>query len=184
MEEKNMTSSRRSSPQKPHGYSFGKLIFGLIGKKLYGLLMPRQSTLSFCGQRCIYNRLATGDCMSKWSQNIDTSCVFCQCPSETKSHLFFTCPFSAQVWKTLVKGILGTTFSTDCDTLTGILKDPNHDRLKLSVLRYTFHATVYALWRERNIRRHGEPETSPLLMVKYIDKTVEIDCVRLELLGQ
>lgn len=89
------------------------------------------------------------------------SCVLCQCSMETRYRLFFTFPYSAQVWEILVKGILEREFSTDWDILMGILKDHRHHRDKLLLLRYTFQATVYALWRERNSRTHGEAECPP-----------------------
>jgi len=39
----------------------------------------------------VKNRVATGDRMMKWKHNVNTSCVFCNDPVETRDHLFFEC---------------------------------------------------------------------------------------------
>lgn len=43
------------------------------------------------------NRLTTGDRMSLWNGNVDTSCVFCRVPIETRDHLFFDYSYSSQI---------------------------------------------------------------------------------------
>lgn len=39
-------------------------------------------------------------------------------------------------------------------------------------IRYLFQATVHSIWRERNQRRHGEAHSTPMQLVKFIDKGV------------
>ncbi|KAL9830794.1 putative reverse transcriptase zinc-binding domain-containing protein [Arabidopsis thaliana] len=58
----------------------------------------------------VKNIVATGERMVKWKQNMDTSCIFCQEPMETRDHLFFLCPYSRKVWEELMSGLLLDNF--------------------------------------------------------------------------
>lgn len=113
------------------------------------------------------NLFDEGDRMMKWSQTVDASCALCQCPIYSSPALL-----STQVWKPLVKGIIGSLFSTDWDVLVNHLRNSNYDRLKLFILRYTLQAIVYSIWRESNGRRHGEDEMSKQRMVAILDKNI------------
>ena len=42
------------------------------------------------------------------------------------------------------------------------------------LLRYTFQATVYAIWRERNSRRHGEQPQQASCLAKFVDKMIRL----------
>ena len=43
------------------------------------------------------------------------------------------------------------------------------------LLRYTFQASVHAIWREINRCKHGEKELPYTLLPKTIDKMLETD---------
>lgn len=108
----------------------------------------------------------------QWSANINTSCVFCQEPLETVSHLFFQCPLSEQVWSVLAKGVMRDSYTTDWEDLMRFIKDETKERLLLFTTRYLFQATIHSIWRERNRRRHGDVASPPVLLAKLIDKTM------------
>ncbi|ANM65692.1 RNA-directed DNA polymerase (reverse transcriptase)-related family protein [Arabidopsis thaliana] len=55
---------------------------------------PKYSVLAWIA---IKNRLTTGDRMLSWNAGADSSCVLCHHLVETRDHLFFTCPYSAEV---------------------------------------------------------------------------------------
>ncbi|XP_010418736.1 PREDICTED: uncharacterized protein LOC104704326 [Camelina sativa] len=120
----------------------------------------------------IKNRLSTGDRMLGWNTGAPTSCVFCQDPMETRNHLFFTCPYSWEVWSALSSKILECHFSTDWPILLNLLTDTSLDKVRLFLLRYTFQLLVHSIWRERNNMRHGETAIPPTQLIKRLDKDV------------
>ena len=55
--------------------------------------------------------------MQALNASINTECVLCHDVQETCQHLFFQCPYSSEVWKSLVKGILKYRFTTDWNAI-------------------------------------------------------------------
>lgn len=127
---------------------------------------------SFFTRLACHNKLSTGDWMLSWSINSKMDCSFCGDPIETRNHLFFLCPYSCQVWDTLMKKLILADYSPDWDHVVHLLYNSTFDKLKLFLLRYAFQTVSYHLWRERNQRRHGEAPTSPTNLVKLIEKNV------------
>lgn len=127
---------------------------------------------SFTTWIAMHNRLATGDRLLKWNAEANGSCVFCATSIETRNHLFFTCPFSAQIWSTLARGLLTHRFSTNWDSLIPLLTDQTFTRIQIFVLRYVFQNTIYSIWRERNRRRHGETPLPATTLTGMIDKGI------------
>lgn len=127
---------------------------------------------SFHVWTAMQNRLSTCDRVMKWNPAIDPKCVLCKQDIESRDHLFYTCPFSGQIWRKLVKGLLLARYTGKWEEIVAILLDQRIDRVKLFLLRYTFQATAHSIWRERNRRRHGEKELPPTLLTKVIDKNV------------
>ena len=120
----------------------------------FGQATPK---FAFMTWLALQNRLATMDRISTWSQGVDPTCVMCKNATETRNHIFFECPYSAQLWEHLMKGILQRSFTVRWEDLLSFLMDSTMEKKKLFCFRYTFQAAVYSLWRERNQRRHGEP---------------------------
>nr|ABW81026.1 reverse transcriptase [Arabidopsis lyrata subsp. lyrata] len=116
------------------------------------------------------NRIATGDRMIKWNQNVDASCVFCKDSRETKDHMFFNCPYSRTVWKELVSGLLLNNFTEKWLEIMTMLAKKDLDKTKGFIVRYVFQNTIHSIWRERNDRRHGEQPSPTEKIVKLIDK--------------
>ncbi|WZZ59311.1 hypothetical protein YC2023_059418 [Brassica napus] len=46
------------------------------------------------------------------------------------------------------------------------------DKLDTFLIRYVFQTTLYALWRERNQRRHGEAATPSSHLTRMVDKRI------------
>ena len=68
----------------------------------------QQSTpkYSFLVWVALHQRLQTCDRMQMWSIAVNPVCILCNEEHETCCHLFFSCKYSTQVWKSLVGGIL------------------------------------------------------------------------------
>lgn len=118
----------------------------------------------------IQNRLATGDRMMTWNVGANSLCVLCQNVIESRDHLFFECPYSAEVWSKLARGLLRGSFTTLWSELMVLIKDNNGGLLKRFLLRYTLQVTLSSLWRERNDRRHGSQPIMAGPLVKMIER--------------
>ncbi|KAL9831310.1 putative reverse transcriptase zinc-binding domain-containing protein [Arabidopsis thaliana] len=127
---------------------------------------------SFVTWLAFHNRLATGDRLYKWNSEARATCVFCDEELETRDHLFFSCPYSSQIWIALAKGLLNGRNVSSWSLITPHLLDSSQPYLHVFTLRYTFQALIHSLWRERNGRRHGEPAIPASKLTKLIDKNI------------
>lgn len=135
----------------------------------YPMATPR---FAFIVWLAMQNRLSTMDRISVWDRGVDTTCVLCKLEAESRDHLFFKCVYSAQLWKSLVKGMLGNTYSEDWGLIVQKVSNGGCDKKLLFCLRYAFHAAVYGIWRERNKVRHGESVLPVETIIKLTDKKV------------
>ena len=111
------------------------------------------------------------DRVSRWSQGVDTTCVLCKNTPETRSHLFFECAFSSQIWEQLTKGLLHNSYSTSCEAIIRMISG-SMEKKKILYISYALQVAMYSLWKERNKRHHGEPSMPLPVMLKLIDKTI------------
>ncbi|KAG7542496.1 Reverse transcriptase domain [Arabidopsis thaliana x Arabidopsis arenosa] len=128
---------------------------------------------SFCVWLAAQNRLSTGDKMTHWNRGLSTGCVLCNNTFESRDHLFFSCRFSTEVWQALAKNIYRSRYSTNWHDLIGTTSGQWQNRIISFLARYIFQATIHAIWRERNGRRHGEDPNPPARLIKWIDKQVK-----------
>jgi len=70
------------------------------------------------------------------------------------------------------KQILAANFSTDWNVILRLLTDNTLDKVRLFLLRYSFQIVIYLIWKERNCRRHGDKHTSPIQLIRRLDKDV------------
>lgn len=127
---------------------------------------------SFVTWLAFHNRLATGDRLRKWNMGTRDGCVFCGEELETRDHLFFSCPYSSQIWSSLTRGFLHNRYTTSWSSITPLLLDNSQSPLCTFTLRYVFQLSIHSLWRERNGRRHGDSAVPASKLTKIIDKNV------------
>ncbi|XP_024007284.1 uncharacterized protein LOC112083487 [Eutrema salsugineum] len=128
---------------------------------------------SFITWLALHNRLATGVRMQAWNANISATCVFCRHPLETREHLFFSCNFSTTIWRSLAEGILLQDYNADWNGIVHLISTPCHPRVKSFLIKYLFQAVLYAIWKERNDRRHGSPPITAVRLIKVIEKGIK-----------
>lgn len=63
--------------------------------------IPRWSIIQWMA---LLGRLATKDRLHKWGGLTSDQCVLCFAAEETHDHLFFQCPFSTQLWRSIQRG--------------------------------------------------------------------------------
>ena len=142
---------------------------------------PKYSFLVWVALR---ERLQTCDRMQMWNIAVNPVCVLCDEANETCSHLFFNCKYSKEVWKDLAGGILQGAFTTEWNQIVGMVSQTTLPPTKRFLLRYTFQATVHALWRERNNRRHREKPQSAGMITRFVDKAIRLKLLMVKGLGK
>ncbi|XP_019085605.1 PREDICTED: uncharacterized protein LOC109126483 [Camelina sativa] len=131
--------------------------------------MPKYS---FCVWLAVHNRLATGDGMIRWTRNLLGDCLLCHQALETRDHLFFSCGFASKIWAALAEGVYKAEYTTHWPAIITYLSNQQRDRTEAFLSRYVFQALVYAIWKERNGRRHGESAHTAGQIVKWVDRQV------------
>jgi len=130
---------------------------------------PKYSFITWLVQK---NRVTTGDKLIKWNPQATSNCILCQHSLETRDHLFFTCPYSLQVWTQLAKGILHTSFTANWKDILKLLHDKGLSKTKSFIVAYIFQNAVHSIWRERNNRRHNEEPSPCERLIRVIDKNI------------
>ena len=100
--------------------------------------------------------MSTLDRMAIRSQGLATEYVLCKKASESRSHLFFQCDYSSQVWEYIAKGILRSSYTNDSSEIIVLISEESRKKMSRFCLRYAFQAVLYAIRRERNKIIHGE----------------------------
>ncbi|XP_022566691.2 uncharacterized protein LOC111210528 [Brassica napus] len=124
---------------------------------------PRYSFMTWIA---VQNRLPTGERILNWNTAAPTACSLRPEPLEIRNHLFYQCKFSEEVWKNLTAKLLSLRYTTDWDEVVRLLTDQTWNSTRLFLLRYVFHATLSALWTERNGRRNGERSNTLATLIK------------------
>ncbi|XP_020266403.1 uncharacterized protein LOC109841891 [Asparagus officinalis] len=110
--------------------------------------------MACCLIKCIYNRMATRDRLSKFGITSVEDCVLCSGEKESRDHLFFQCPFTAFIWK-----LCKLKLRLDPTVIQDLTSEALHIQQKFKVRDRTFKlarlvlsATVWHIWQERNRR--------------------------------
>ncbi|XP_013594519.1 PREDICTED: uncharacterized protein LOC106302591 [Brassica oleracea var. oleracea] len=80
----------------------------------------------------VRDRLATMDRIAKWRQGIDETCVLYKNVPETRTHLFFECSYSSQIWEYLTKGLLREDYTTAWSEIESMITDGRMEEEVLS----------------------------------------------------
>lgn len=118
--------------------------------------------------------------MFEWREGIEccvgiirqTRSIFSATPiRRRRDHLFFSCTYSARIWKLLTGKLLVPHYTSRWQDSLNCLTDSSHGSTALFLLRSVSQAAVHSLWRERNSRRHGQASHDPTTqLVSLIDK--------------
>lgn len=91
--------------------------------------------------------------MKTW--RIEQACMLCGEINETRDYLYFTGPYSLTIWINIAERILGQVISPDWKETVTVLMPPNKTLVDTILLMLKFQCAIYAIWMERNSRRHG-----------------------------
>jgi len=89
---------------------------------------------------------------------------------ETTSSSF--CAYTSEIWEALAKNILKRSYTTDWHNLIISVSDQRHNTIEGFLARSVLQALVYTIWRERNVRRHGESPKPAARFIQWINKHI------------
>ena len=97
--------------------------------------------------------------------NVIELCRLCQNEKEFRDHLYFCCKFSKDIWEKALQlsGLRRTIGSWDEELKWVSIKLKGKTLISI-VLRTTWKAAIYYIWKEKNKRIYGQiPESSSKL---------------------
>ncbi|XP_024004163.1 uncharacterized protein LOC112081610 [Eutrema salsugineum] len=109
--------------------------------------------------------------LSQWGISSDMCCS-CGLFVETRDHLFLHCDFASQVWQRILTRLgHAPNLFLNWDALISWLSStvgPSPRILKCWVVQ----ATIFFIWRERNVHYHTDTSLSPEIVYKFIDRSI------------
>lgn len=101
------------------------------------------------------NRRPTKDRMIRWGLQTDPLCVLCRNGSESRLHLFFQCGFALSIWEPLARK---RNFNSprDWDDILHATRVASGSKPFSKLLRLSYQAASYLVWKERNSRIHRQ----------------------------
>ncbi|CAA7061143.1 unnamed protein product [Microthlaspi erraticum] len=99
------------------------------------------------------DRLPTRDRLISWGLDVPPVCLLCSTVPESRSHLFFNCPFAAQVWTSffVTSNILPPN---DLDSIQLWVGSASSNAKVTIICKLLVQATIYDIWTERNSCLH------------------------------
>lgn len=124
----------------------------------------------------IRQRLKSREFLLRRGMNVVIDCVFCSTGNDSCQHLFFRCPYSSEVWSSILRRMVGIqrrplAWEAELNWLRRICKGRS---IRSKTIRLILFCTVYCLWCERNGRIFKQQSRSPEAFVAFIIKIVNL----------
>ncbi|XP_013705921.1 uncharacterized protein LOC106409923 [Brassica napus] len=119
----------------------------------------------------VLNRCPTRDRMLQWGLQTDSHCLLCNSYPESRSHLFFECAFSWEIWTNILRRCAFSPRRNWDATLLDVqaYRGTKHTR---KLLLLAWQGTIYFIWSERNNRIHRNNFRSSHSIISEIDCTI------------
>lgn len=132
---------------------------------------PRSSFISWL---CIHNRLSTKDRLMSWRISITApECEFCSLELETRNHLFFECPITQGIWRSLLDRVGMNKHNVDWNTELCWVSSLRGKKLDIICLKLLWTHYIYCIWRERNARLYRNQVSPPTIIIRRIFSDVK-----------
>ncbi len=142
--------------------------------------IPKRSFITWVA---ILNRLSIEDRLVIFGIKPSSYCSLC--PSgESDDHLFFNCPFSTQVWNSILSRLHVMWPARSWTTLVTFLSKFKGKSLRDVVIRLAFTTSVYDLWIERNMRKFQNKSSAVEVVVHKISQMIRARLLSLPKLPQ
>ncbi|XP_074302887.1 uncharacterized protein LOC141637222 [Silene latifolia] len=130
--------------------------------------IPKHGMIAWMYQ---HQGLNTKDKLFRLNISSDDLCCICGNEEESPQHLFFRCPYSAEIMLQ-IQNWTGVRMPTSREHDWG--RTASLTRLKLGILRSILNAVTYHVWRQRNGCRHDMKLLRPegcITMIQYEIRT-------------
>ena len=117
------------------------------------------------------DRLSTRDRMRRWGVSVSPLCLFCGSSDECRQHIFFDCPYSGEVWSFFYSRLHLSPPPLFEEGLRWV-RSPTQDNNINLILRLSFQASVYMIWKERNSRIHSQISRPPASLIAEIQRLI------------
>ncbi|XP_074289448.1 uncharacterized protein LOC141614600 [Silene latifolia] len=123
---------------------------------------------SFIGLLAAENRLPTVDNLCQRGMVLVNRCVLCESAAETAAHLFFECPYSAEVWFQVSRWMQVPIQASLSQTLRWYKLHNRGSALVKRQRRCLLLCAIYLLWKERNRRIFKGLSSTPAALIWQI----------------
>ncbi|XP_048613360.1 uncharacterized protein LOC106448660 [Brassica napus] len=130
--------------------------------------IPKHSFLTWL---FILNRCPTRDRLIQWGFRTDSACLLCNGDVESRDHIFFLCPYTWELWKT-VSGRCGIIPARAWNDSVDQMKNLAGNRLRKRLTCIACQATIYWIWSERNNRLHRRQFRSSDGIFRLLDRQI------------
>ncbi|XP_077237074.1 uncharacterized protein LOC143878709 [Tasmannia lanceolata] len=125
---------------------------------------------SFTTWQAIQDRFPTKDRLTFLPINADKRCLLCNSVTESVNHLFFSCSYSAWIWRSILRKL---SFRKNQRKSFGEEESWIQKKFKFKgqsgcLARILFTASVYYIWLERNCRLHDKIKTHKSIILDRI----------------
>ncbi|KAJ9536330.1 hypothetical protein OSB04_un000493 [Centaurea solstitialis] len=125
---------------------------------------------AFCVWIACHKRLPTQDRLYWKHDPPDLKCPLCKVSMDSHNHLFFSCMFALEVWRTIKRDTCLFGFEERWDDIRDALIHGHGPKKKEQ--RLALQATVYCIWRERNRRLFGNRTHDVPFVIREIREVV------------
>ncbi|XP_074290488.1 uncharacterized protein LOC141617204 [Silene latifolia] len=147
------------------------------GLRTKGPILSMQKTLGdvfnypkhvIIGLLAVQNKLPTVDNVCRRGMMIVNRCVLCENHSETATHLFFECEYSATVWQTVSQWLQIPPQTQLVQVLHWFKRHTRGKGWIKRQRRCLLLCTIYLLWNERNRRLFKELAAPPSAIIRKV----------------
>lgn len=127
---------------------------------------------SFFAWLVTLNRCPTRDRLRSWGLQSDSVCLLCADDEESRSHIYFDCIYSWEIWTSLANRFDLMARRNWNESLQQ-MQSLGGDRIRKRLLLLSWQAVIYWIWSERNSRLHRNSSRSSALLITIIEWQVK-----------
>lgn len=140
--------------------------------------IPKASIL--CWLAWLDDRLATKDRMTRWNVQLTLElCEYCGTEKETRTHLFFSCGVTEQIWQTVLRGLVLHRDPVDWTSESSWLQRQRGKSVDSVAARLSWTQYGHTIWLERNLRLSKHKSPSEEEVSRIIIETVKMKMLTL-----
>ncbi|GJW60305.1 RNA-directed DNA polymerase, eukaryota, reverse transcriptase zinc-binding domain protein [Tanacetum coccineum] len=129
----------------------------------------------------MHKRLATQDRIMVWNKNISLVFPLCKKENDSHEHLFFKCPYSEDIWRTITTKIGRRNWSIEWEKVAyAIAKGGCKNSINSVLERMAFETVIYFIWNEMNKRIFTQEHKSYPEVLNGIVKSLKMQLMCLK----